>query len=37
VITSPARPDMEGVHDQMPVLLDRSTSDLWLDPYNADH
>jgi len=36
VITSPAGPDMEGIHDRMPVLLDPSTFDLWLDPYNED-
>ena len=27
---------MEGIHDRMPVLLDPSTFDLWLDPYNED-
>ena len=36
VITTPAGPDMEGIHDRMPVLLDPSTFDLWLDPYNDD-
>jgi putative SOS response-associated peptidase YedK len=36
VITTPAGPDMEGIHDRMPVLLDPSTFDLWLDPYNED-
>ena len=36
VITTPAGPDMEGIHDRMPVLLDPSTFDPWLDPYNED-
>jgi putative SOS response-associated peptidase YedK len=36
VITTTAGPDMEGIHDRMPVLLDPSTFDLWLDPYNED-
>jgi putative SOS response-associated peptidase YedK len=36
VITTTAGPDMEGIHDRMPVLLDPSTFDLWLDPANED-
>ncbi len=36
VITTPAGPDMEGIHDRMPVLLDPSTFDPWLDPFNED-
>jgi putative SOS response-associated peptidase YedK len=36
VITTPAGPDIEGIHDRMPVLLDPATFDLWLDPYNED-
>jgi putative SOS response-associated peptidase YedK len=36
VITTTAGPDMEGIHDRMPVLLDPATFDLWLDPANED-
>ncbi len=36
VITTPAGPDVQGIHDRMPVLLDPATFDLWLDPYNED-
>ncbi len=36
VITSPAGPDMSGIHDRMPVILDPATFDLWLDPANED-
>ncbi len=36
VITTTAGSDMEGIHDRMPVLLDPSTFDLWLDPGNVD-
>jgi putative SOS response-associated peptidase YedK len=36
VITTTAGPDMDGVHDRMPVLLDPATFDLWLDPANED-
>ena len=27
---------MEGIHDRMPVILDPSTFDVWLDPANED-
>jgi putative SOS response-associated peptidase YedK len=27
---------MHGIHDRMPVILDPSTFDLWLDPANED-
>jgi putative SOS response-associated peptidase YedK len=27
---------MQGIHDRMPVILDPSTFDLWLDPANED-
>jgi putative SOS response-associated peptidase YedK len=36
IITTTAGPDMEGIHDRMPVLLDPATFDLWLDPFNED-
>jgi putative SOS response-associated peptidase YedK len=36
VITARGGADMEGVHDRMPVILDPSTFDLWLDPANED-
>jgi putative SOS response-associated peptidase YedK len=36
VITAPAGPDMEGIHDRMPVILDPGTFDVWLDPANED-
>ncbi len=36
VITAPAGPDMEGIHDRMPVVLDPATFDVWLDPANED-
>ena len=36
VITAPGGADVEGIHDRMPVILDPSTFDLWLDPANED-
>ena len=36
VITAPAGPDMEGIHDRMPVILEPSTFDVWLDPASED-
>ncbi len=36
IITAPAGADMEGIHDRMPVILDPSTFELWLDPANQD-
>jgi putative SOS response-associated peptidase YedK len=27
---------MSGIHDRMPVILDPSVFDVWLDPYNED-
>lgn len=36
VITAPAGPDVEDVHDRMPVVLERPTLAAWLDPGNAD-
>jgi putative SOS response-associated peptidase YedK len=32
IITTSAGPDMEGIHDRMPVVLQPDTFDLWLDP-----
>ncbi len=31
IITTRAGPDMDGIHDRMPVVLERGTWDLWLD------
>jgi len=36
IITTTAGPDMDGIHDRMPVILDPATFDLWLDPRNED-
>ena len=36
IITSSAGSDMDGIHDRMPVILDPSTFDIWLDPTNDD-
>ena len=36
VITTSAGPDMTGIHDRMPVILDPATFDVWLDPANED-
>jgi putative SOS response-associated peptidase YedK len=36
IITSTAGPDMDGIHDRMPVILDPSTFAIWLDPENDD-
>ena len=36
MITTSAGPDMSGIHDRMPVILDPATFDLWLDPANED-
>jgi len=36
VITTAAGPDMSGIHDRMPVILDPATFDAWLDPANED-
>ncbi len=36
IITARGGADMEGIHDRMPVILDPSTFDLWLDPANED-
>jgi putative SOS response-associated peptidase YedK len=36
IITTSAGPDMDGIHDRMPVVLDPDTFELWLDPGNED-
>jgi putative SOS response-associated peptidase YedK len=36
VITASGGADMDGIHDRMPVILDPSTFDLWLDPANEN-
>jgi putative SOS response-associated peptidase YedK len=36
IITTTAGPDMEGIHDRMPVILEPDTFDVWLDPDNAE-
>ena len=36
IITSSAGPDMDGIHDRMPVVLQPDTFDLWLDPDMED-
>ena len=36
VITTNAGPDMSGIHDRMPVILDPAVFDVWLDPANED-
>ncbi len=32
IITTEAGPDMDGIHDRMPVILNPDTFDVWLDP-----
>jgi putative SOS response-associated peptidase YedK len=36
IITTSAGPDMDGIHDRMPVILDPDSFDRWLDPRNED-
>ena len=36
VITTSAGPDMEGIHDRTPVVLEADALDEWLDPGNRD-
>jgi len=36
MITTTAGPDMEGIHDRMPVILNPDTFDVWLDPATDD-
>lgn len=32
IITQPARPPVEAIHDRMPIVLERDAWDRWLDP-----
>ena len=36
IVTTAAGPDMEGIHDRMPVILEAAALDPWLDPANHD-
>ncbi len=36
IITTRANQDMDGIHNRMPVVLERSVLDTWLDPANDD-
>ena len=36
IITTAAGPDMDGIHDRMPVILNPDTFDVWLDPEGDD-
>jgi putative SOS response-associated peptidase YedK len=36
IITTEAGPDMDGIHDRMPVVLERESWDHWLDPEVED-
>jgi putative SOS response-associated peptidase YedK len=36
IITTSGGPDMDGIHDRMPVILHPDTFDLWLDPDMED-
>ncbi len=36
IITQPARPPVEAVHDRMPLVLERDAWDRWLDPSLTD-
>ncbi|HEV3264656.1 MAG TPA: SOS response-associated peptidase [Acidimicrobiales bacterium] len=36
IITTAAGPDMDGIHDRMPVILEAGALDPWLDPTNHD-
>ena len=36
IVTTSAGPDMEGIHDRMPVILEATALDPWLDPDNHD-
>ena len=36
IITAGAGPDMDGIHNRMPVVLERDTWDHWLDPAVVD-
>lgn len=36
ILTQPARPPVDAIHDRMPVVLERETWDAWLDPQRTD-
>jgi putative SOS response-associated peptidase YedK len=36
ILTQPARPPVDAVHDRMPLVLERETWDRWLDPAITD-
>jgi len=36
IVTTGAGPDLDGIHDRMPVVLDPTAFDVWLDPEDAD-
>ncbi len=36
IITTTGGPDMDGIHDRMPVILQPDTFDRWLDPDDGD-
>ncbi|HEY5246412.1 MAG TPA: SOS response-associated peptidase family protein, partial [Acidimicrobiales bacterium] len=36
IITGPAGPDTEDLHDRQPVILEPDLWDAWLDPQNHD-
>jgi putative SOS response-associated peptidase YedK len=36
IVTQPARPPVEAVHDRMPLVLGREAWDRWLDPSDQD-
>ena len=36
IITTSAGPDMDGIHDRMPVILSPDAFDRWLDPESED-
>jgi len=37
IVTTTAGPDMDGIHDRMPVVLDPEVFDVWLDPDGDQH
>ena len=36
IITQPARPPVDAIHDRMPLVLERDAWDRWLDPRSMD-
>jgi putative SOS response-associated peptidase YedK len=37
ILTTTANPVTRTVHDRMPVILDRSSSELWLEPWDEGY